>query len=62
MKESAIVIPRNEYKEIVQNVYDAICTALTAYEAADDSEDYDKGYALYEEIVDIEERLGSFIN
>ena len=53
--------PHNEYKQILKNIYDSLCTAVTAYEAADDSEDYNKGYALYEEIVDIEERLGSFI-
>ena len=53
--------PHNEYKQILKNIYDSLCIAVTAYEAAGDSEDYDKGYALYEEIVDIEERLGSFI-
>lgn len=52
----------DDYKRMIQNIYDSLCTALTAYEAAEDSEDYDKGYALYEEIVDIEERLASFIN
>lgn len=49
-----------EYKQMIQNIYDSLCTALTAYEAAEDSED--KGFALYEEIVDIEERLSAFIN
>ena len=52
----------NEYKQMLTNIYDSLCTALTAYEAAEDSEKYDKGFALYSEIVDIEERLASFIN
>ena len=51
----------NEHKQMLKNIYDSLCLAITAYEAAEDSEDYDKGYALYEEIVDIEERLSSFI-
>ena len=57
----AIKIPRNEYKEIIQNVYDRLCEALTCYEA-DTSEDYDNGYALYQDIVRIEEELAEFIN
>ena len=52
----------NEYKQMLQNIYDSLCYVLTAYEEADDSENYDKGAALYQDIVDIEERLGSFIN
>ncbi len=51
-----------EYKQMLENIYDLLCAALTEYEAAENSEDYDRGFALYEEIVDIEERLGSFIN
>lgn len=54
--------PVNEYKQMLIVIYNELCTAITAYEAAEDSEDYDKGYALYEEIADIEERLGSFID
>ena len=52
----------DKYNELLTAVHDKLCTALTAYEAAEDSLDYDKGYALYEEIVDIENFLSSFLN
>lgn len=46
----------------VEDVLDRIDIAVTAYEAADDSRDYDKGYALYEEVVDISERLTGLLS
>ena len=52
----------NEYKTMLHNIYDAICAALTEYESAGDTEEYDKGFALYQDIVEIEEQLSSFIN
>ena len=52
----------NEYKQMLVNVYDALCTSLTAYESADNSDDYDKGCELYKDIVEIEERLAEFMN
>lgn len=45
----------------LEDIYDRLNLALTAYEAAEDSEDYDKGAALYEEVLDIAERLAGLI-
>lgn len=47
--------------------YDRLCMALTAYEAVAENEescdpDYDRGYALYEEIVDIVNDMAEAIN
>lgn len=58
----AIKIPYNPYKETLINVHDRLCEALTCYEAADNTDDYDKGYELYQDIVKIEEELSEFIN
>lgn len=46
----------------VEDILDRIDMAATEYEAADDSEDYDRGYALYEEVVDISERLTGLLS
>lgn len=38
-------------------VYNALCTALTAYESYDGDPDYDPAAALYEEICSISEEM-----
>ncbi len=47
--------------------YDRLCMALTAYEAVAENEEscdpeYDRGYALYEEVVDIVDDMAKEIN
>lgn len=46
----------------IEDIYDRICTALTAYESADSSDDYDPGAELYNEIVEVEEKLSALLN
>lgn len=57
----------NMEKQIVESFYDRLCFALTAYEAVAENEDacdpeYDRGYALYEEVVDIVNDMAKAIN
>ena len=54
-------------KKTFENFYDRLCIALTAYEANAENEDecdieYDRGFALYEEVVDIVNDMASEIN
>ena len=44
-------------KAELMSIYDQLCTAVTAYEAANDVKDYNKGYALYQEAENIQSRL-----
>ena len=51
----------------LMSFYDRLCIALTSYEAVGENEDecdpeYDRGYALYEEIVDIVNDMEIAIN
>ena len=39
--------------EIPEEIYDHLCTALTCYEAAERTEQYDPGQTLDEDIVDV---------
>ena len=47
----------DEYQERLQDIHNSLCIALTTYEAAEDSEEYNKGYALYEMVADINDYL-----
>ena len=54
-------------KRTFESFYDRLCFALTAYEAVAENEDacdteYDRGFALYEEVVDIVNDMASVIN
>ena len=49
---------REEYVK----VYDALCAALTNYEAYDGDPDYDPAAALYEEICSISEEMQNKID
>ena len=44
------------------NIYNRLCFALTAYEADSNDPDYDKGYALYEDLVSIVNDMGLKLN
>lgn len=37
--------------------YNALCTALTAFEAAEENPDYDPAFELYKEICEITEEM-----
>lgn len=50
-----------------ESFYDRICFALTAYECIEENEDacdpeYDRGFALYQDIVDIVNDMAASIN
>lgn len=46
----------------IESIYDRLCFALTAYEADCDDPEYDKGAALYNDIVDIVNDFASKLN
>lgn len=46
----------------IEDIYDRICAALTEYECAESSDDYDAGAELYHEIVEVEEKLAALLN
>lgn len=48
--------------EIPEEIYDHICKALTCYEAAERTEQYDPGEALYEDIVDVVNEIEEIMN
>lgn len=46
-------------KQMLREIYDAICTALTSYES---DEDTDSDYDLYNEVVYIQNKLSEYLN
>lgn len=54
-------------KQIFESFYDRLCFAITAYETVAENEDacdqeYDRGLALYKDVVDIVNDMASVIN